>query len=194
MFLDRDGTIVVERYYLADPDRVELLPGVAQALKKLAGAGLALVVVTNQSGIARSLYTTTDFEAVQRRIETLLAAEGVWLDGVYYCPHHPAITGPCECRKPGLALFRKAAAELRLDLARSAFVGDRVKDVLPALSFGARGYLVRTGYGSEHEHEAPREIIVVDDLAAAAAEIGTTPARDEAAEESNALDTSRGDR
>jgi D-glycero-D-manno-heptose 1,7-bisphosphate phosphatase len=167
-FLDRDGTIVIERYYLADPERVELVPGAGQALKRLAEAGFALVVVTNQSAIAQGIYTVTDFEAVQRRIEEKLAAEGVRLDGVYYCPHHPAFTGPCECRKPGPGLFRRAAADLGLDFARSVFIGDRVKDVIPALSLGGRGFLVRTGYGVEQQHEVPAAVEVVDDLAAAA--------------------------
>lgn len=167
-FLDRDGTIVAERYYLADPERAELIPGAARALRRFAEAGRALVIVTNQSGIARGLYSEREFEAVQRRIEELLAAEGVVLDGVYHCPHHPDFTGPCTCRKPGLALFRQAARELGLNLARSAFIGDRLKDVLPARLLGGTGILVRTGYGKEQERDAPPEIAVVDDLPAAA--------------------------
>jgi D-glycero-D-manno-heptose 1,7-bisphosphate phosphatase len=158
----------MERFYLADPERVELVPGAADALKRLAAAGFALVVVTNQSAIAQGIYTVSDFEAVQRRIEERLAAEGVRLDGVYYCPHHPAFSGPCLCRKPASGLFQKAAADLGLDFTRSAFIGDRVKDVIPALSLGGRGFLVRTGYGLEHQHDAPEGVEVVDDLAAAA--------------------------
>jgi D-glycero-D-manno-heptose 1,7-bisphosphate phosphatase len=169
VFVDRDGTIVVERYYLADPDDVELVPGAVRALAELAAAGYALVVVTNQSGIARGLYDDAAFHAVQRRVEELLAAEGVHLDAVFYCPHHPDFTGPCDCRKPGTALFRRAAAELGLDLARSFFVGDRLKDVVPAFELGGRAVLVRTGYGAEHEAAAGPDVVVVDDLAAAAA-------------------------
>jgi D-glycero-D-manno-heptose 1,7-bisphosphate phosphatase len=101
----------------------------------------------------------------------LLEAEGVVLEAVYYCPHHPDFTGPCDCRKPGLALFEQAAAELSLDLRRSVFLGDRLKDVLPARALGGQGYLVRTGYGADQESQAPAEIIVVDDLQAAAATI-----------------------
>src|SRR5690606_21848860 len=132
VFLDRDGTIVVERNYLADPARVELVPGAAAALRALAEAGYALVVVTNQSGIARGLYGEGEFRAVQRRIEELLAREGIRLDGVYHCPHHPDYTGPCECRKPAVGLYLRAARELGLDLSRSVCIGDRLKDVLPA--------------------------------------------------------------
>lgn len=167
--MDRDGTIVVERYYLADPEDVELVPGAARALARLAAAGYALVVVTNQSGIARGLYDEAAFRAVQRRVEALLAAEGVRFDAVFYCPHHPDFTGPCECRKPGTALFRQASAELGLDLARSFFVGDRLKDVVPAFELGGRAVLVRTGYGVEHEPAAGPGVAVVDDLAALAA-------------------------
>lgn len=168
MFLDRDGTIVSERYYLADPDRVELIPGAAEALRRFARAGYKLVVVTNQSGIARGLYTVRDFEAVQHRIAQLLEAEGVTLDAVYLCPHHPDFTGPCACRKPGVVLFRQAAEDLGLDMAHSVFIGDRLKDVLPAKRLGGRGILVRTGYGAAQEQEASSDVDVVDDVRGAA--------------------------
>jgi D-glycero-D-manno-heptose 1,7-bisphosphate phosphatase len=168
VFLDRDGTVVAEKYYLADPDLAELIEGAAPAMRRLATAGFALVVVTNQSGIARGLYTLDDFVAVQQRIEQLLDAQGVQLDGVYFCPHHPDFTGACDCRKPAAGLYRRAAGELGLDLARSAYVGDRLKDVLPAVRLGGKGYLVRTGYGREQERDAPAEVMVVDNLEAAA--------------------------
>lgn len=165
-FLDRDGTVVVERHYLADPANVELVPGAAAALRRLSDAGYHLVLVTNQSGIARGLYTERDFHAVQRRVEELLAAEGVHLDSVQYCPHHPDITGPCDCRKPGTALFQRAATRLGVDFGRSIFVGDRLKDVLPARVLGGRGFLVRTGYGTLQERDAGDDIDIVNDLAA----------------------------
>lgn len=169
VFLDRDGTLVVERYYLADPDRVELVPGAAAALRALAAAGYALVVVTNQSGIARGLYGEAEYRAVQRRIEELLEREDVRLDAVYHCPHHPDYTGPCECRKPETGLFRRAARELGLDLGRSICVGDRLKDVLPARELGcAAGILVRTGYGEEQSRDAPDWVEIAPDLPAAA--------------------------
>lgn len=166
-FLDRDGTIVVERYYLSDPAGVELVPGVAPALRRLQEAGWALAIVTNQSGIARGLYSEEDFRAVQARVEELLAREGVRIDRVGYCPHHPDFTGPCECRKPGTQLFRRIAEELGIDFASSVFIGDRVKDVLPARELGGRAFLVRTGYGALQESEAGDDIEVVDDVAEA---------------------------
>jgi D-glycero-D-manno-heptose 1,7-bisphosphate phosphatase len=163
-FVDRDGTVVVERHYLADPEKVELTRGAGEALRALRAAGYALVLVTNQSGIARGLYAVEDFHAVQARLRELLEAEGVVLDGVYHCPHHPDFTGPCDCRKPAPGLFQRAARELGLDLERSLYIGDRVKDVEPALRFGGTGILVRTGYGADHERAAPPGVEVLDDL------------------------------
>lgn len=167
-FLDRDGTLIVEREYLADPEGVELIPGAADALRQLAAAGFRLVIVTNQSGIARGYYGEAEFRAVQRRVEECFAEAGIRFDGVYHCPHHPEITGACECRKPGLGMYRRAGRELGLDLSRSIYVGDRPSDVLPALELGGTGFLVRTGYGAAHVAEVPREVIVADDLAAVA--------------------------
>jgi D-glycero-D-manno-heptose 1,7-bisphosphate phosphatase len=164
-FLDRDGTIVQERHYLADPDAVELVPGTAAALRTLAAHGFALVIVTNQSGIARGLYSEADFRAVQQRLESLLAARGVVLDAVYHCPHHPEHTGPCRCRKPDLGMYHAAAADLGIDPSLSIYVGDRVKDVLPARAFGGRGFLVRTGYGATEEDALPVGMETAEDLA-----------------------------
>ena len=165
VFLDRDGTIIVDAEYLADPDGVVLLPGAGEALEQLAGLGYALIVVTNQSGIARGLYSEEDFRAVQGRLEAMLAERGIRFDAVLHCPHHPDFTGACDCRKPGLGLYRRAAADLELDLAVSLYVGDRVSDVLPALETGGSGYLVRTGRGEEEAARKPAGIRVIDSLA-----------------------------
>ena len=166
LFADRDGTIVIEKHYLADPDLVEIVPGVPAALKAFADAGYALIIVTNQSGIARGLYSEADFHRVQDRIHELLAAQGVRIDGVYYCPHHPDYSGPCECRKPGTLLYRQAAVRHGLDLAAGIFVGDRLKDVEPAEALGGRGFLVLTGYGREEAEGY--DGAVAQDLAAVA--------------------------
>lgn len=170
-FLDRDGTIIREVHYLADPDQVELLPDATAAIRDFAEAGFAIVIVTNQSGIARGLYEQEQYTAVQRRVEEMLAAEGVTLDAVYHCPHHPEFTGPCDCRKPGLGMYRAAAERLGLDLAASIYVGDRLSDALPALATGGRGFLVLTGYGKAESTGLPAGIQVVPDLAAVAATV-----------------------
>ena len=164
LFLDRDGTLILERDYLADPDRVELVPGAVEALRAFARAGYALVIVTNQSGIARGLYTEGQFRAVQDRVELELEKAGVRIDAVFYCPHHPDFTGACDCRKPGLGMYRVAAEQLGIDLAASLYVGDRVKDVLPALQLGGRGYLVETGYGTEEAAALPAGVATAANL------------------------------
>jgi D-glycero-D-manno-heptose 1,7-bisphosphate phosphatase len=184
VFLDRDGTLIVEKDYLADPDDVELVEGAVEALRRLRKAGFLLVVVTNQSGIARGLYTEADYHAVAERVDQELARRGVELDAVRFCPHHPDHTGPCDCRKPATGMYRDAAAELGVDPARSWFVGDKPSDVLPARELGGQGILVRTGYGEALEKEVADDVAVVDDLGAAAALIlagkDGLPGRDDA--------------
>lgn len=142
VFLDRDGTIIEDRRYLADAEGVTLLPGAARGLRRLAEAGYLLVVTTNQSGIARGMFGEAEFRAVQKRMESLLHAHGVTLDGVYHCPHHPDHTGPCDCRKPAPGMALRAARELDIRLTDSVFVGDRPRDVEAAPSLGARGILL----------------------------------------------------
>lgn len=172
VFLDRDGTIVEDPGFLHDPAAVRLLPGAARAIRRLNDAGWPVVAVSNQSGIARGLYPVAAYEAVQRRLEELLAAHGARLDGSFFCPHHPAITGPCPCRKPGTGLFLEAGARLGIELSRSWFVGDRLSDVEPARRLGGRGLLVATGQGASHRAQARAlGVPVVPDLPAAAAHI-----------------------
>ncbi len=167
VFLDRDGTLIEEMVYLADPERVVLLSGTAAALSDLREAGFTLVVVTNQSGIARGLYSETEYQAVAKRLDDLLAEAGSPVDATLYCPHHPDFGPACECRKPGTGMYRQAAAELGLDLANSYYVGDKVPDVTPALELGGVGVLVRTGYGANECALVPPGTAVVDDLAEA---------------------------
>ncbi len=181
VFLDRDGTIIVERDYLADPGQVELVPGASAALSQLAAKGFALIIVTNQSGIARGLYLEEDFQAVQHRLEELLGLDGVQIDGVYHCPHHPEFSGPCDCRKPGPGMYRRAQRDHAIDLGRSAYVGDRIHDVQPAEIFEGLGVLVRTGYGVEEEPGLPGGMFAANDIGEAAEiiiqKIPSTPGR-----------------
>jgi len=168
VFLDRDGTIIQEMEYISDPRDVVLIPGAVEALRLLRDQGFALVLVTNQSGIARGLFTVDDYHAVARRLETLLDEEGVRLDDVRFCPHHPRFTGECPCRKPATGMHRASAEALGLDLQRSHFVGDRITDLLPALELGGEGILVRTGFGRDEEGDLPGTFRVADDLLHAA--------------------------
>lgn len=141
-FLDRDGTLIHDAHYLRDPAQVKLIDGVPPALHALAKAGFALVVITNQSGIARGLLSEADYVAVRARLDELLAAEGITLDASLHCPHEPSISGPCDCRKPGTLLYEQAIAALNLDASRSLFVGDRWRDVAPGLALGGTAVLV----------------------------------------------------
>jgi histidinol-phosphate phosphatase family protein len=173
VFLDRDNTIIRDSGYLHDPDQVVLLPGAAEGLGAMAAAGWPLVVVSNQSGIARGLFGPEAFHAVMQRIETLLAPQGVCFLASYFCPHHPEFGGPCECRKPGVLLFRQAAADHGLVLGESWFVGDRWRDVEPAVTLGGRGILVAGDPLAGDAQEASRHAIrTVPDLVSAARLIG----------------------
>jgi D,D-heptose 1,7-bisphosphate phosphatase len=144
VFLDRDGTLMEDLHYLADPTRVTLIDGVVAALRRLRIAGFAAVVVTNQSGIARGRITPSQYAAVQARLDVLLTAAHAPLDATYMCPHHPDVGGPCDCRKPATGLYTRAATDLDLDLGRSFLVGDRWRDIAAAPALGARGILVRS--------------------------------------------------
>ncbi len=152
VFVDRDGTLNREVHYLADVAGLRLLPGVAAAIRDLEAAGFAVVVVTNQSGVARGRMTLETVDAIHGELVRRLAARGATLAGVYLCPHHPDAGTPpfrrrCRCRKPAAGLVRRAARQLGLDLARSYCVGDGAVDLGLAASVGARGVLVLTGHG-----------------------------------------------
>lgn len=163
-FLDRDGTLIRDRGYLAEPAGVELLPGAARAVALLNLRAIPVYVVTNQSGIGRGLYTEEDFWAVQDELERQLALRGSALDGVAFCPHDPT-TGPdCECRKPGLALYRELAERRGIRLAESLFVGDRPRDVLPAVRTGGTGFMVQTGAAEDTALDVPASVRVARSL------------------------------
>lgn len=141
VFLDRDGTLIVDRHYLADPGGVELLPGAGEAVARLNVAGFVAVLATNQSGIARGYFTEDQYAVVHARLVRELAGHGARLDAEYHSPDFED-GGPDGDRKPGAGMFLRAAREHGLDLARSWWVGDRRRDVQAAGRFGARGFLV----------------------------------------------------
>jgi D-glycero-D-manno-heptose 1,7-bisphosphate phosphatase len=151
-FLDRDGTIIREVDYLGSPTQVRLLPRAGEALRLLNEAGLAVVVTTNQSGIARGMLTEDDLERIHLVLEERLAHRGARLDGIYYCPHHPDVGEKlhrirCRCRKPSPGMLERAARELDLELSQSYAVGDGARDVEAGRRAGCRTVLVRTGHG-----------------------------------------------
>lgn len=162
IFLDRDGTIIEDRHYLADAEGVAMLPGAASGLRRLQAAGIALVVVSNQSGWARGLITPPELLAVEDRFQVLLVMEGIVLTGCFYCLHR-AEDG-CDCRKPRDGMVRHAAAELGLDLQGCMVVGDKAADLGLARLVGATAVLVRTGEGAATLAAGATPDIVVDSL------------------------------
>jgi len=176
VFLDRDGTIIEEVGYLDRAERVELYPWSIDAIRAFNRAGLAVVMVTNQSGIARGFFTEAVVDEVHRHMAEILAEGGAHIDAYYYCPHHPdgKVAGyarACDCRKPGRGLVDRAVREFGVDPASSFVVGDRWFDVGLARRVGAGAVLVRTGYGMSEEHKPPDGLtadVVVDNLIAAA--------------------------
>lgn len=147
--LDRDGTVIRDVGYLRRVEELELLPRAADAIALLRRHGLKVVIVTNQSAVARGLLTEAELAAIHRELTQRLAESGAPLDGLYYCPHHPtegwgAHRRACECRKPGIGLARRAAADLNLDLARSYVVGDQASDMEFAERIPAQGFLIQS--------------------------------------------------
>lgn len=177
VFLDRDGTIIEEVHYIADPARVRLLSGAAEGLRLLRRAGFACVVVSNQSAVGRGMVTVADVGRVQAEVERQLVQAGAGIDRFYFCPEPPrggdrtVVEHPD--RKPGPGMLLRAARELGLDLSKSWAVGDMISDLLAGRNAGCRGaILVRTGYGARSEPEAlPVAAAVVDDLCGAARHI-----------------------
>ncbi len=167
LFIDRDGTIIADAHYLADPSGVRLLPGASAAIARANMSGVLVIVVTNQSGIARGLITAAQYEAVRARTDRLLGEHGARVDATYHCPHWPASTGACDCRKPRLGMYRAAAADFGVDLARSAYIGDRWRDVQPARETGGIGVLVPGAETPEADVESARAHVSASLLIAA---------------------------
>ena len=152
VFLDRDGTLIVDRDYLRDPEKIELLPGVLEGLLGLKASGFKLIVVTNQSGVARGYFTETEVRRVNLRLASILQEFGAEPDAIYYCPAHPEAVreryrNDLDCRKPAPGMLLRASAEQQLDLGRSFIIGDKLSDVEAGHRAGCISLLLLTGYG-----------------------------------------------
>lgn len=171
VILDRDGTLIVERNYLSDPNQVDLLRGTLAGLARMSAIGLGLIVVTNQSGIARGYFDHAMLGRINKRMESLLAEGGVVLDGIFVCPHHP--DDGCSCRKPRPGLALQAAARFGFDPAGSFVIGDKGSDLELGRRIGAYTILVTSGYGMSVRSSAAAEKAdaVVSSLIEAAAVI-----------------------
>ncbi|MEP6765392.1 MAG: HAD family hydrolase [Gemmatimonadaceae bacterium] len=143
-FLDRDGTIIVDEHYLNDSARVKLMPGAARAIARANSLNIPVLVITNQSGIGRGMITEAQYAAVASRVEELLAEHGARINATYYCPQTPDSVGPDNCRKPALLMYTQAALAHNIDLSRSAYIGDKWRDIDPALKLNGYGVLVPT--------------------------------------------------
>jgi D-glycero-D-manno-heptose 1,7-bisphosphate phosphatase len=156
VFLDRDGTVSEEVGYVNHVDRYRVYPWTADAIRKLNDSGTPVFLVTNQSGVARGYFPEELVKEVHRRLSETIARSGAFLNGTYYCPHHPegrkaAYRMFCDCRKPAPGMLLKASREHGVDLSRSFIIGDRYLDLETGFRAGARGILVLSGYGrGEH--------------------------------------------
>lgn len=147
IFLDRDGTINVEKHYLYKLEDWEWIPGAIETIGEFNKAGYSVVIVSNQAGIARGYYGEVDLQRLNQFIQKELAKTGAQVDRFYHCPHHPEFTGECDCRKPKCGMLLRATLELNLDLTRSWLIGDKLTDIQAARAAGVKAVMVRTGYG-----------------------------------------------
>ncbi len=173
VFLDRDGTLNIEKEYLHRVEDFEFIPGVPEALKRLQDAGYLLVVVTNQSGVARGYFSVEDVQRLHQHMQHLLNAFEVKIDAFYLCPHHPTqgiapYDIDCDCRKGKPGMLLQGAEELGIDLSSSFMVGDKLADIEAGIAAGCRSLLVRTGYGESVEAAGQiQHAKVYDDLSQA---------------------------
>ena len=154
IFLDRDGTINVEKDYLFRISDFGFLPGVIPALRMLQEAGYLLIIITNQSGIARGYYTEDDYQKLNNWMVETLSSQGVKISGAYYCPHHPTATVEkyrvdCDCRKPKLGMYEKAIADFNIDLCLSYAIGDKIRDCAICNFTDCHGFLISHNEKSE---------------------------------------------
>ncbi len=154
VFLDRDGTLIEEVHYLNTLGDLALIAGAAEALARLNNRGIPVFLVTNQAGVAWGFFGEAFVQETHARLQQMLLREGAHLDGIYYCPHHPDVA-PCACRKPARGMIEQVVREHGVDFSRSYVVGDRWSDVALARD-GARGVLVKTGYGATSLREWPQ--------------------------------------
>jgi len=170
VLIDRDGTINVEKHYLSDPDQLQLIPGVGPALRRLTQAGYGIAIITNQSGIARGYFNLERLEQIHDRLNAMLAAEGVTVDGIYICPHGP--DDDCDCRKPLPGMAEQAMADHGFDPKLSTVIGDKEVDVELGQAIGAATFLVRTGHGEKYAAASKADHVVADLPAAVAIILG----------------------
>jgi D-glycero-D-manno-heptose 1,7-bisphosphate phosphatase len=167
VFLDRDGTLNLDKGYVHCIEDWEWIPGAIDALVALRKAGFLVIVVTNQAGIARGYYGEGEVNNLHEKINQELQQHGGQIDGFYHCPHHPEFSAACECRKPKPGLIHEACRDFSIDLSRSWLVGDKASDIQAGLAAGVKSILVLTGYGNNDRALLGDDAIFVTDVAAA---------------------------
>ena len=203
VFLDRDGTIIVEKDFLGDPAGIELLPRAAEAIRMLNERGYLVICVSNQSGVARGYYSEDAVRVVNLRLLAMLREQRAIVDNMFFCPHHPQGTVPeyrlvCDCRKPRTGMARTAMEKHAIDLSGSAMIGDRANDMQFGKNLGIPAVLVTTGYGQaekeriEDEHLSPPDYIAKDLYDAVSWVLQRPPAR--ASDEIQKVPKKTGDR
>lgn len=160
VFLDKDGTINVDKGYIDHYHKIDLLPNSAGAIKSLNSAGFKVIIVSNQAGIARGYFGEDTLQAIDKTLQKKLLCHAAYYDAVYYCPHHPEFgiypyKKECECRKPSPGMLIKAAEDFDLDLSESYMIGDKASDIEAGKRAGCKTILVLTGYGEESKKNLP---------------------------------------
>jgi D-glycero-D-manno-heptose 1,7-bisphosphate phosphatase len=158
IIFDRDGTLIVEKQYLSDPEGVELLPGVREGLNILKELGYRFVVITNQSGLARGYYSIAHCHRVNERLSQILKQSDIIIDKYYICPHHPEFSGKCSCRKPETGLLDEAVNDFFINTQTSFFVGDKCSDMLCGQKKNIKSVMIMTGYGKHEQHKCNPEL------------------------------------
>ncbi|MDR2427505.1 MAG: D-glycero-beta-D-manno-heptose 1,7-bisphosphate 7-phosphatase [Endomicrobium sp.] len=157
VFLDRDGTVIFDKNYLSSPDQVKLYSYAADSINRLRAAGFKVIIVTNQSGVARGMFTEQDLQKIHERFVFLLKKAGAEIDAIYYCPHTDEDS--CNCRKPKPGMVLQGAKDFNIDLEKSYTVGDSIRDYLLGCNTGGKGILVLTGHGKKQQTKITQEKI-----------------------------------
>ena len=166
-FLDRDGVLIEDRHYLSDPNDVKLIDGAAEAVKMLREAGYTIIVVTNQSGVARGYYSESSISTIHKKIDELLKTKDAYIDKYYYCPHHSdgevaEFSFDCSCRKPKTGMIEQALQDYEIDLSKSIVIGDKLSDIKLSENAGCRlGILVKTGHGKKQAEKNTDDSLIV---------------------------------
>lgn len=167
IFLDRDGTLNVDKGYVHRIEDWEWIPGAIDAIAAFKKAGFLVIVITNQAGVARGYYSGEDVDKLHAWINDELKKQGAAIDGFYYCPHHPEYSEKCGCRKPLPGLLHEAAQDFDIDIDCSWLVGDKAGDIEAGLAAGVKSILVLTGYGEQHRGLVNEKVVCASDIAAA---------------------------